>query len=266
MKRILFNRWLPLTICVLMSCAIVVAQTNDNGPLTNAAIVKLVKAGFKEKSLLSIIASRPSQFELSPDRMIELKRNGVSEKVILAMIAHQEGSAFDDENWGDESFFNSGNSPSMSNQGQAQGQTPRSSNPQDGSTVDIFGTSGSSRGQQKTRNSSGESSGDVVTTGSATVKILRPPTEAGGAGPAKLEKTPSLTNDSVIELVEAGFSEGTIIRRIEQSPVNFDFAPEKIADLKKHRVSDKIVVAMKSAMGVDTGSTSTPTSNATPKQ
>jgi hypothetical protein len=70
----------------------------------------------------------------------------------------------------------------------------------------------------------------------------------------------------VIELVEAGFSEGTIIRRIEQSPVNFDFTPDKLADLKKHRVTDKIVIAMKTAMGVDTGASTTPTPNATPKQ
>ena len=78
---------------------------------------------------------------------------------------------------------------------------------------------------------------------------LRPPSEAGA--PTKLEKTPSLTNDNVVELVEAGFSEGTIIRRIEQSPVAFDLSPEKLADLRKHRVSEKILTAMKAAMGTD---------------
>ena len=36
--------------------------------------------------------------------------------------------------------------------------------------------------------------------------------------------------DAVVELVEAGFSEGTIIRRIEQSPVNFDLSKDKIAE------------------------------------
>jgi len=82
----------------------------------------------------------------------------------------------------------------------------------------------------------------------------------------KLEKTRSLTNDSIIELVEAGFSEGTIVRRIEQSPVNFDFSPDKLADLRKHRVSDKVVGAMKTAMGVDAGASNTPSANVTPKQ
>jgi hypothetical protein len=262
MKSFLINRSLPLIIFLTALCIVVSAQSNDNNkPLTNAAVVKLVKAGFKEKSLLTIIASRPAQFELSPDRMIELKRNGVSEKVILAMIARQEGNVFSDEAWSDDEFFNSQSNPSKE-----PGAKPGNQN--DGSSVDIFGSSGGSRGSTKTRGGNGSSSGDVITTGSATVRILRPPTEAGGA-PSKLEKTPSLNNDAVIELVEAGFSEGTIIRRIERSPVNFDFAPDKVADLKKHRVSEKIMTAMKTAMGVDNGSSNSPSSpstNVTPKQ
>ena len=262
MKRFLFNRTVSLVLCFLTTCAFVAAQSNDNNtPLTNAAVVKLVKAGFKEKSIISIISSRPSQFELSTDRMIELKHNGVTEKVILAMIARQEGNDFDD-NMSDDEFFSS--SSPFKDPGKLSGNG-NSSNPNDGSTVDIFGSGAGSRGTTKSRGGNGSASGDTITTGSATVRILRPPTEAGN-GPAKLEKTPSLNNDAVIELVEAGFSEGTIIRRIEQSPVNFDLAPEKLADLKKHRVSEKILSAMKTAMGVDNGTSSTPTSNGTPKQ
>jgi len=159
-----------------------------------------------------------------------------------------------------------GNSTSSGSTGNStkDGQNQKTTNPNDGSSVDIFGSSGTSRGSVRSRGGNGSSSGDTITTGSATVRILRPPTEAGGA-PAKLEKTPSLNNDAVIELVEAGFSEGTIIRRIEQSPVNFDLAPDKLAELKKHRVSEKIVTAMKTAMGVDTANNSS-TPNGTPKQ
>ena len=136
-----------------------------------------------------------------------------------------------------------------------------------GNGVDIFGSSGGSKGTTKSRGVNGDSSGDTVTTGSATVKILRPPSEAGGA-PPKLEKTPSLTNDTVIELIEAGFSEGTIVRRIEQSPVAFDFSPEKLAELRRHRVSEKIMTAMKASMGINASPDNTPsrTSNVTPKQ
>ena len=35
--------------------------------------------------------------------MIDLKRSGVSEKIIVAMLARQEGmDPFDDESWGDD--------------------------------------------------------------------------------------------------------------------------------------------------------------------
>jgi hypothetical protein len=244
-------RSLPLLLMILFSPLIGTAQ-DSNLPLTNASVVKLVKAGFKEKTLITIISARPARFDLSPDRMIELKRSGVSEKVILAMLARQEGTEFLDDSWGDGELLSSGSGTG------SMRDNSRATNP-DGSTTDIFGSSGGSRGSTKTRGANGGSSNDVVTSGSATVRILRPPTEAGGAA-AKLEKTPSLNNDAVIELVEAGFSEGTIIRRIEQSPVDFDFAPEKIAELKKHRVTDKIVTAMKIAMGVDNA---TPTPNGT---
>src|SRR6266508_1048763 len=128
---------------------------------------------------------------------------------------------------------------------------PSKSQPDPGST-DIFGSSGGVRGSTQSRGGNGSSSGDTITTGSATVRILRPPTEAGA--PSKLEKVATLTNNSIVELVDAGFSEGTIIRRIEQSPVEFDLSPAKLTELRKHRVSEKILSAMKTATG-DTSDT-----------
>lgn len=207
--------------------------------LTNTAVVKLAKAGFKEKTIISIINARIPAFDLSPDRMIELKRSGVTEKVIVAMLARQEGmDPFDDDSWGDDSSIGSMELPKGSNSG--NGSDPG---------TNIFGSSGGSKGQTRSRGGNASASGDTITTGSATVKILRPPAEAGGAGSTKLEKTKTLTNDSIVELVEAGFSEGTIIRRIEQSPVEFDLAAPKLEELRKQRVSDKILAAMKAAMG-----------------
>ena len=243
MKRVLFSRSLLLVLCLLINGVVVWGQSRDNTILTNAAVVKLVKAGFKEKSVISIIASRPVRFDLSTDRIIELKRTGVSEKIILAMMARQEGTEFSDDSLSDEEFFNQSTSIAKDPSPGAGG-----GNSNDGSTVDIFGSSGGSKGSTKSRGGNGASSGDTITTGSATVHILRPPTEAGGA-PTKLEKTKSLTNDSICELVEAGFSEGTIIRRIEQSPVEFDLSAAKVEELRKKRVSDKILNAMKAAMG-----------------
>jgi hypothetical protein len=70
-----------------------------------------------------------------------------------------------------------------------------------------------------------------------------------------------------VELIEAGFSEGTIIRRIAQSPVEFDLSPDKLAELRKHRVSEKILSAMRVATGDTSDSkTAAPASNGTPRQ
>jgi hypothetical protein len=236
-----------ILFCLLIGCAIgVSAQTKQNeGPLTNAEVVKLVKAGFKEKTIVLIIAARAPNFDLTPDKMIQLKRNGVGENIIVAMLARQDGGevAIDDSSssWADDPFND--------NKKSSSGNSPGS----DGATGDIFGSSSGSKSSTKSRGGvSGSSSGESNLSGSATVRILRPPSEAGGnTGAAKLERAKSLTNDSIVELVEAGFSEGTIIRRIEQSPVDFDLADEKLNELRKRRVSDKVLAAMKAAMGED---------------
>jgi hypothetical protein len=237
-----------ITLLLLAGCVFgVQAQTKDEGPMTNAEVIKLVKAGFKEKTVVVIIASRIPNFDLTSDQMIKLKRAGVSENIIVAMLARQEGSDMpaDDTSWGDDPFFNSKLDPK---DGSTKGSGSGSGN--DGST-NIFGSSSGSRQRNSTRTGNGSASGDSQLSGSATVRLIKPPSEAGGGSPAKLEKTKSLTNESIVELVEAGFSEGTIIRRIEQSPVEFDLAADKLDALRKKRVTDKVIVAMKAAMGED---------------
>jgi len=231
-----------IIFCLLIGCAVGVSgqqQAKQDGPLTNAEVIKLVKAGFKEKTIVLIIAARLPDFDLSPDKMIQLKRAGVSENIIVAMLARQEGNEVptDDSSWGDDPFFD--------NKSDIKGGTKSS----DGSSTDIFGSSAGSRQSNRSRGGSGSASGESNLSGSATVRIIRPPSETGGATSTKLEKTKSLTNDSIVEMVEAGFSEGTIIRRIEQSPVEFDLAADKLGELRKRRVSDKVVAAMKAAMG-----------------
>ena len=214
--------------------------------LTNAAVVKLVRAGFKEKTVIAIINARPVSFDLTPDRLIELKKAGVPERVILAMIARAESVDFASEGWDDDEMPLGG----FGREGGRQGSPGQSGQPgSDPGEVGIFGSSGGSSGRTRSRNGSGGGDTDTLTTGSASVRIIRPPTEAGGA--AKLERTPTLTNDSVVELVEAGFSEGTIVRRIEQSPVEFDLSPAKLAELRKRRVSESVINAMRAAMGED---------------
>ena len=242
--RILFS----VSLVLMLSLA-GLAQTNQSQKtLNNASVVKLAKAGFKEKTIISIINSRMPNFDLSPDRMIDLKKNGVTEKVIIAMLARQEGmDPFDDESWADEEFMSKGLDPKTGN--------PRGTNNTGGGAEDpgtnIFGSSGGVKGRSESNMGNGGVTNDIVTTGSATVRLIKPPVEAGAPGSAKLEKTKSLTNEAIVELVEAGFSEGTIIRRIEQSPVEFDLTASKLDDMRKRRVSDKVIAAMKAAMGED---------------
>ncbi|PYS75551.1 MAG: hypothetical protein DMF67_07265 [Acidobacteria bacterium] len=217
-------------------------------PLTNGSVVKLVRAGFSEKAVIAIIRARPANFDLAPERLIELKKSGVGEKVILAMIGRGGADDLANDDWGDDMPLGD-----VGATGQSRGGAKEQSPGADAGSTDIFGSSGGSKGRVRSRGGSGGADNDTQTTGSATVRIIRPPAEGGGDTQAKLERTPTLTDDSVVELVEAGFSEGTIIRRIEQSPVEFDLSPAKLSELRKRRVSEPVIAAMRAAMGEDGG-------------
>ncbi len=253
--RPFLNRALIALALALLTTSVATGQWPDNNaPLTNASIVKLVRGGFKEKTIISIVDARPGVYDLSPDRMIELKKSGVSEKIILAMLARQEDMSGLDDAFTDDPFFRKGGKKQKEDQ--KSGTTENS--------TDIFGSTGSGQSSAKSRGGNASASGDTITTGTATVHIIRPPSEAGAS--PKLEKTSPLTNESIIDLVEAGFTEGTIVRRIEQSPVDFDLSPDKIADLRKHHVGDKVLKAMKAASGDDSNASKTgATSNGTPR-
>jgi hypothetical protein len=215
-----------------------------------------VRAGFRDKAVISIINSRDVHFDLSTDQLIDLKKHGVSEKVILAMIGRAQGDVISAD---DIAMDDSMDFPPLSSQGNPQGM----GQPSNGDSTNIFGSSGGSRGRSHSNTGSGGIDNDTMTTGSATVRIVRPPSEAGGASSPKLERTPTLTNDSIADLVQAGFSEGTIIRRIQNSPVDFDLSAKKINDLHQRHVTDPIIDAMRAAMS-DEGSS--PTGQANPKR
>lgn len=257
MNRLVLKISLATLIAVSSAFAIAAQTRITEGTLTNAAIVKLVKAGFSERTVISLIAARPGSFNLSAENMIALKRSNVSEKIILAMVAKQQGEVIDDDFWSDDLSARS-DDPLQSNSGGMPGADG-------GSSTNIFGSSGGSKGKQRSRGADGALAEETMTTGSATVRIIRPPSEAGPNGTAKLERKATLTNQGVIDLVDAGFSEGTIIRRIEQSPVEFTLSTANVADLRKRRVSDKIIAAMKAAMGDDTPAETTGSNNGVPK-
>jgi len=238
---------ITVVITLLLSFISAHGQQRAEEPLTNAAIVKLARAGFSDKAVISIIGARPTRFDLAPDRLIELKKSGVSERVILAMLSRPDMDAAADD-WDDDSFFNDVKRPPLPGRSSPPAGNSGGSDPGE---INIFGSSGGSRGRTRSRGADGSAEGETETVGSASVRILRPPSEAGGNAAPKLEKTPTLTNDAVVQLVEAGFSEGTIVRRIEQSPVEFDLSEMKLAELRRRRVTEPVIAAMKAAMTED---------------
>jgi hypothetical protein len=226
-----------ICLCLVLFTVGVNAQQQE-GPLTNVAVVKLVKAGFKEKTIITIINNRPANFTLDTEHLIELKRNGVNENIIVAMLSAQMGTVYlnEDEMSGDPFF----KEYKKQNGGDPQPQTGQSS---------IFGSGSNSKSSTRSSGVPGGNQNDSNLGGSATVRIIKPPSEGGEGAAPKLEKTPTLTNEGVIRMVEAGFSEGTIIKRIEESPVDFDLSPGKLDELFKKRVTDQIIAAMRAAMG-----------------
>jgi len=223
---------LLLAACLCLSFGIGASGQTPDGPLTNASVVRLVKAGFKEKTIITIINNRPGDFKLDTEHLIELKRSGVNENIILAMLSSQMGIVFiDEDEWSGESLFKDGKKPNS------------------GGGESIFGSGSSSQSSGRSNGMPGGNQNEGNVSGSATVRIIKPQTEAGESASPKLEKTPTLTNEGVIKLVEAGFSEGTIIKRIEESPVDFDLSPAKLDELFKRRVTDAIIAAMRAAMG-----------------
>jgi hypothetical protein len=229
-------------MCLCVSLFVIAGSAQQSGgPLTNESVVKLVKAGFKEKTIITIISNRPNVFQLDPEQMIQLKRHDVSENIILAMLSTQDATLIvgDDEWTSDEQFFKG------LNRKQATGGESKDSG------MNIFGSGGGSQSRNESRGNNGGNTNEGSVTGSATVRIIKPPAEGGEGAAPKLEKTPTLNNEGVIKLVEAGFSEGTIIKRIEESPVDFDLSPGKLDELYKKRVTDAIIAAMSKAMGKD---------------
>jgi hypothetical protein len=62
--------------------------------------------------------------------------------------------------------------------------------------------------------------------------------------PATNSKKEILTNASIIELVQLGFSEGVLSEKIRQSECNFDTSMSGLKQLKAAKVSETIIALM----------------------
>ena len=74
-----------IVVVVLLTLPVLTAQ--QKGPLTNADVIKMVKAGMAETTIVAAIAANDTQFDLSSTGLQSLSQAGVSSKVIRAMLA-----------------------------------------------------------------------------------------------------------------------------------------------------------------------------------
>jgi hypothetical protein len=60
--------------------------------LNNDSIIKLVSSGLSEDTIVNIVKTQPGKYAVAPDELPLLKKFGVSEKIIAAMLAKSAGS------------------------------------------------------------------------------------------------------------------------------------------------------------------------------
>ncbi len=240
-------------VCLLIVPATGRAQDPDSGQreiLTNESIISLSKAGFKERTIITLIRTSQTAFDISTMKLVELKKRGVSERIISEMIERtNSGDAIrrlttlrNDEFFSkdDEAFFRGSDIfKELPSEKQARKQEEDAM---------IFGSQSGGRSKTESRGlgPNGERSQNTELMGSASVRIIRPPGEVSGE--PKLERAPKLDNQGILEMIQAGFSEGTVIRKIETSQVDFDLSQKALTELRQNRVSEKIIRAMTTAM------------------
>jgi hypothetical protein len=78
-----------IALVFLALCPLLVAQQ----ALNNDAVIKLVQARLSDDLIVSTINASPGTFDTSADGLITLKRAGVSDKVVSAVVMKSSGSA-----------------------------------------------------------------------------------------------------------------------------------------------------------------------------
>lgn len=78
--------YLALWVCILLLAGHALAQ-NAAKPLTNDDVVAMVKGGLAEGTIINAIGAQDSSFDVSAMALIKLKQQGVSAKVMDAMLA-----------------------------------------------------------------------------------------------------------------------------------------------------------------------------------
>ncbi|MGH7386231.1 MAG: hypothetical protein ACREKG_13730 [Candidatus Rokuibacteriota bacterium] len=78
---------LVLALVAAIALTLPVATSFAQEVLTNDSVVQMIKAGLPESVVISKIRSTATKFDLRTDSLVSLKKNGVSDKVLEAMMA-----------------------------------------------------------------------------------------------------------------------------------------------------------------------------------
>lgn len=76
---------------ILIVASVWLAQQPPDGALTNATVIQLVKAGLSESVVLATVRAGNGRFDASPAAILDLKRNGVPDAVIAAIVEAASG-------------------------------------------------------------------------------------------------------------------------------------------------------------------------------
>jgi hypothetical protein len=81
---------LKLMVATLLIAGMPALGQDAQKTLANADVVKMVKGGLPESVIVSAIQSSPGKYDISPDALIALQKNGVTAKEMDAIIAESK--------------------------------------------------------------------------------------------------------------------------------------------------------------------------------
>jgi hypothetical protein len=93
MKPSMIRAVLGLALVAAVGLSLPGATSLAQEVLTNDSVIQMIKAGLPEAVVIAKIKSTATKFDLKTDSLVSLKKAGVSDKVLEAMVAAGSGSA-----------------------------------------------------------------------------------------------------------------------------------------------------------------------------
>jgi hypothetical protein len=93
MKASTIRALLILVLVAAVGLSLPEATSLAQEVLTNDSVIQMIKAGLPEAVVIAKIKSTATKFDLKTDSLVSLKKAGVSDKVLEAMVAAGSGSA-----------------------------------------------------------------------------------------------------------------------------------------------------------------------------